>query len=694
MEHDETGSAFMPSGLQRIPSYAPTVSTHSRAFSTGHIVQTEECEIISQATAQAISAARSIILTGGTQSTALNTARAAAKSVLVPKKGSVGTTLIGSSRKGFFGRKKGKQQAEIIASMALVSVNSSLTQQNGGLTPHVFNHGEAYFVPQAHSHSMHSGISIDDESIFRHSPMTAGGSQFMNDVAIEEVGSGRYGAIIPNQLPANRRVPSSQARTRNKLSAYSPTPNSLRQPYPALVKQEAVSVNAKRGSLLSTATDDFASLPQDSKHGSHQNPSPASVPALEHPVPRAPSPPRERTSSPAMPILFLTQGLMPKKNAIVGAAVGKTLDGDVLNGNADNSTSERKTQDLSEESSPPSCISVSRIPSKMPDNKTQHRKSKPGGRNKPKDQNYSPKSSKHTNGYSGSYSTSYSGTDESESEHSHSIEAGETISHESSEEETVSSGGDDTETDTKSGTQDRSDTEKPRAFFGSGVEPFFASIAAAFTCSPAKEARTLPFNDETTDDGDGHYGKAFFSDDRNDKDVRQMDTNNQGSMSSILQNLEGDDQEAAREEAASDETRNVQNKEEKPVSMEQLVLRALAATVPGSQRPKLDLEKPPLRPKSVSRNIKASPSKLTSGHAIVRQMSRDRETGLFSPPSVDCAPLPVVASMKARREEDSSDFKSGSDETDGADGPKDGKKSHKKSGWLRRKGFKNAMGSF
>jgi hypothetical protein len=71
-------------------------------------------------------AARSIVLSGGSQQTALSTAKAAAQSILAPhlsESDSVATT-----GQRFLGRRKGKRQAEIVASMALLSVNNSVQQ--------------------------------------------------------------------------------------------------------------------------------------------------------------------------------------------------------------------------------------------------------------------------------------------------------------------------------------------------------------------------------------------------------------------------------------------------------------------------------------------------------------------------------------------------------------------------------------
>ena len=89
---------------------------------------TQGAELIAIATTQARAAAQSILLAGGSQAAALSTANAAAKSVLLPaKEDGAGKPPIGSTRNGNFrNRRKNRQQAEIIASMALVSANETL----------------------------------------------------------------------------------------------------------------------------------------------------------------------------------------------------------------------------------------------------------------------------------------------------------------------------------------------------------------------------------------------------------------------------------------------------------------------------------------------------------------------------------------------------------------------------------------
>ena len=90
-----------------------------------------EAELIQKATQTAIVAARSILMSGGTEESALKTAKAAAESVLNPagsESGSVSASSIGNA---FSGRKrKAKRQAEVVASMALMSATS--LQPSGG----------------------------------------------------------------------------------------------------------------------------------------------------------------------------------------------------------------------------------------------------------------------------------------------------------------------------------------------------------------------------------------------------------------------------------------------------------------------------------------------------------------------------------------------------------------------------------
>jgi hypothetical protein len=84
----------------------------------------DEAFLLSQATTTAMIAARSILMSGGSEETALRTAKAAAQSVLNPK-GADADCVSGKSNT-FLRRRKAKRQAEVVASMALMSAASNV----------------------------------------------------------------------------------------------------------------------------------------------------------------------------------------------------------------------------------------------------------------------------------------------------------------------------------------------------------------------------------------------------------------------------------------------------------------------------------------------------------------------------------------------------------------------------------------
>jgi len=84
----------------------------------------QKAHLLSHATVTAIVAAKSILMSGGTEDVALRTAKAAAVSVLDPAC-SDGDTVSRRSL-GFFGRRKVRRQAEVVASMALVTATSNM----------------------------------------------------------------------------------------------------------------------------------------------------------------------------------------------------------------------------------------------------------------------------------------------------------------------------------------------------------------------------------------------------------------------------------------------------------------------------------------------------------------------------------------------------------------------------------------
>jgi hypothetical protein len=156
VEYRHNGISMSPSQQQRqqvihgslqirtAPSYASTARSvsnrstissnrQSNTMQIGSPV-TFEAERIAIATAQAKAAARSILLAGGTQSSALSTAKAAAKSVLQPNLiPGEKPPLANSQQKTFRNRRKNRQQAEIIASMALMSANEMFGQTGSPL---------------------------------------------------------------------------------------------------------------------------------------------------------------------------------------------------------------------------------------------------------------------------------------------------------------------------------------------------------------------------------------------------------------------------------------------------------------------------------------------------------------------------------------------------------------------------------
>jgi hypothetical protein len=124
----------------------------------------DEAMLLSKATSQAMIAARSIVMSGGSQQTALSTAKAAAQSILAPHISD--TDTVGTAGQSFLGRRKGKRQAEIVASMALLSVNNSLQQFQHGTAPSQQWDASMLVQPSPPSQvvqKMHS--PVDDESL-------------------------------------------------------------------------------------------------------------------------------------------------------------------------------------------------------------------------------------------------------------------------------------------------------------------------------------------------------------------------------------------------------------------------------------------------------------------------------------------------------------------------------------------------
>eukprot|EP00548_Thalassiothrix_antarctica_P006014 CAMPEP_0194131022 /NCGR_PEP_ID=MMETSP0152-20130528/1881_1 /TAXON_ID=1049557 /ORGANISM="Thalassiothrix antarctica, Strain L6-D1" /LENGTH=186 /DNA_ID=CAMNT_0038825673 /DNA_START=113 /DNA_END=670 /DNA_ORIENTATION=+ len=97
-------------------------------LSNGTANKGHDAILLSDATNQATSAAYSVLSAGGTESTALNTAKAVAASVLrtdFEKRNG----LIGNGQKEWFYKRRIKKQADILASMSLVAAANTMRQQ-------------------------------------------------------------------------------------------------------------------------------------------------------------------------------------------------------------------------------------------------------------------------------------------------------------------------------------------------------------------------------------------------------------------------------------------------------------------------------------------------------------------------------------------------------------------------------------
>ena len=119
-------------GYGHVPSPSPR-------FGGGNMIETSpsynsmaeahEAELLSEATTQAMIAARSILTNGGSQTIALSTAKAAAQSTLEQK-----AAFFGGHRlmKKYKNPRKARSQAELVASMAIMTVRQNLYYDDQG----------------------------------------------------------------------------------------------------------------------------------------------------------------------------------------------------------------------------------------------------------------------------------------------------------------------------------------------------------------------------------------------------------------------------------------------------------------------------------------------------------------------------------------------------------------------------------
>jgi hypothetical protein len=105
------------------------------------VTEAEEAELLSRATSQAMIAARSILMSGGSTATALSTAKAAAQSILVPDTSDMDGPALG---KVFLSKRKAKRQADVVASMALLSVKQQIVSQQGGIPNYPYDGNNSF----------------------------------------------------------------------------------------------------------------------------------------------------------------------------------------------------------------------------------------------------------------------------------------------------------------------------------------------------------------------------------------------------------------------------------------------------------------------------------------------------------------------------------------------------------------------
>lgn len=135
-----------------LPRGSSSVSSNARAV---------EAELLSQATRTAIVAARSILMSGGSEDVALKTAKAAAESVLNPCS-SDNDTITGRGT-SFLRRRKVKRQAEVVASMALTTAANNM--RNGISTDWSESNPGSHINPYTRNITTRSMNTQDEPSV-------------------------------------------------------------------------------------------------------------------------------------------------------------------------------------------------------------------------------------------------------------------------------------------------------------------------------------------------------------------------------------------------------------------------------------------------------------------------------------------------------------------------------------------------
>ena len=174
-----------------------------------------DARMLSQATSQATIAAKSILSSGGTEQTALKTAKAAAQGVLLGSEWN-----LGNGPKAMLKRRKIKKQAEVVASMALVSATNSY---RSGTEWDLLSNTESQMdhrlqlMQVQHDMNSLSGVGVatrshidGQQNSFDNRSIVSSGQRSLSSRSIGRPPSSLPGRAqgLPNQLFSSARVPS------------------------------------------------------------------------------------------------------------------------------------------------------------------------------------------------------------------------------------------------------------------------------------------------------------------------------------------------------------------------------------------------------------------------------------------------------------------------------------------------------
>ena len=185
MSESVASSAFSyePQALTRTGS---NLSVSGMSVTSTATSATTDARLLSKATRTATIAAKSILSSGGDSDTALKTAKAAAQGVLLSALG----TSLGNGPKAMLKKRKIKKQADVVASMALVSATDTLAS-NG----RPWGHGEPDDASQSHNNFQSFDFNSDVHSTV---------SSFTRPTVIS---TPRSKGMLPPKTPSSRSLP-------------------------------------------------------------------------------------------------------------------------------------------------------------------------------------------------------------------------------------------------------------------------------------------------------------------------------------------------------------------------------------------------------------------------------------------------------------------------------------------------------